>query len=162
MIEHLWYLPALLAGVAGIYLATFCHEVGHSLPVLLTGGRVSVSVGSETGRTASVGPLTVTVGVDGVWNTLRYGFYEPHEPPSKAVRALSTLTGPLATVGVVSLLGAALLSRGTSGPVSFALEVVFYGELSRAVVTVVPMTYSREPYTGVPSDGKRFLRLLRS
>jgi len=162
MVEALWYLPALLAGVAGIFVALFCHEFAHSVPVLLAGGRVSISVGSDTGRTVSLGPVTITAGVDGVWNTLHYGYYEYQETHSKRVRALSALAGPLVTVVIASLLGVALLDHGTSGPVSFVLEILLISELYRAVVTAVPMTYSREPYAGLPSDGKRFLQIVRS
>jgi Zn-dependent protease len=162
MVDGLWYLLALLAGVAGIFVALFCHEFGHSVPVLLAGGSVSISVGSDTGRTVSLGPVTITVGVDGVWNTLHYGYYEYQGTHSKHVRALSALAGPLVTVVTASLLGVVLLYRGTSGPVSFALEIVFISELYRAVVTIVPRTYSREPYAGLPSDGKRFLQIVRS
>jgi len=70
--------------VAGILVALFRHEFGHSVPVLLAGDSVSISVGSDTGRTVRLGPVTITAGVDRVWNTLQYGYCEYQETHSSA------------------------------------------------------------------------------
>lgn|GEM_PF-3374861 len=70
--------------MAGILVALFRHEFGHSVPVLLAGGTVSISVGSDTGRTVRLGPVTITAGVDRVWNTLQYGYCEYQETHSSA------------------------------------------------------------------------------
>ncbi|WP_135830027.1 hypothetical protein [Halorussus halobius] len=62
------------------------------------------------------------------------------------------------TIGV---LGVVLLG-GVDGPSFWVVANLLVGESYRLYRTVVPKTYSRGPYAGTPSDGKRFLRLVRS
>lgn len=162
MVEVLWYPLAIAGAAVGIVFARSLHELAHAVPILLDGGRVSVTVGSDDGPTVGLGPLTTTFGFDGLWKTLQFGYYEPRDDHSRFVRATSTLAGPLVTIAIVVVLGIALLSRGGDGPLVFVGRMVILGELMRAVYTTVPMTYSNGPYTGWESDGKRFLGIVRS
>lgn len=162
MVEVVWYPVVIAGGALGIVVALFLHELAHAVPILLDGGRVSITIGSEDGRTVGLGPLTATFGIDGFWKTLQFGYYEPRDDHSRFVRATSTLAGPLVTIAIVASLGIALLSLGGDGPLGFVGRMVFLGELMRAIYTAVPMTYSNGPYAGWPSDGKRFLDIVRS
>ncbi|WP_123535762.1 hypothetical protein [Halosimplex salinum] len=155
------YVLAVPAAVAGVVVALFLHEAAHSVPILLAGGCVHVSIGSDSGRTARLGPLTVTVGFDGVRKLLTYGYFEWEGTHSKRVRALSFAAGPAMTVLVVATLGAMVFRDGT-GPLSVCLTAIFYSELVRAVATIVPRTYSGGAYDGLDSDGKQLLDLVRS
>jgi len=65
------------------------------------------------------------------------------------------------TLSAIGVLGVALL-RGVDGPLSWVLWCLLASEVYRAYQTMVPRTYSTGPYEGSPSDGKRFLQLLRS
>lgn len=161
MVEAVWYLLAVVGAVAGSVLGLVLHELAHAAPLVLAGGSVRVTIGSDSGRTIHVGPLTITVGVDGVRTFMQYGYYEPNRRHSLRVRAVSIVSGPLMTVGIVSVLGV-MLYRGVGEPLFFVLTFVFFNELYRAIQTIVPKTYSRGPYRGMQSDGKRFLKLVRS
>ncbi|QLH80916.1 hypothetical protein [Halosimplex pelagicum] len=161
MIDVLPYALAVPVAVVGAVGALFLHEAAHATPILLAGGNVHISIGSETGRTARLGPLTVTVGFDGVRKLVAYGYFQWEETPSKRVQALSFAAGPAVTVLLAASLGLVAF-RGGNGPVSFCLTAVFYSELFRAVQTAVPRTYSRGAYAGLDSDGKQLLDLLRS
>jgi hypothetical protein len=160
MAALVWYAVACVGGVGAAVLALFAHELAHAVPILLAGGRAHVTVGDDEGRTANVGPLTVTVGFDRVATLLVYGYYEPSGVDSRAVHAVSTLAGPAVTVAVVAAAVAALLSV-EHGPLVLGIWFVLVSELRRGYYTLVPMTYSREPYAGDDSDMKRFLRLVR-
>lgn len=161
MIDLLWYPIAVLGGVVGAVVALFVHEFAHAVPVLLAGGSAHITVGSDDGRTWQVGPVTVTFGIDGLRKLIQYGHYRPTGVESERVHAVSILAGPAVTVGIVLLIGV-LVYRGVSDPVSFGLLFIFFSELSRAVQTIVPKTYSRGPYAGMDSDGKRFLQVVRT
>lgn len=161
MIGEAWYLVAFGGAMVGIVIALFVHEAAHAVPILLAGGSAHITMGSDSGRTVEYGPLTVTVGVDSVWTLLLYGRCAAEEEQSKRVRLLSVLSGPAVTVVIVSLLGI-VLYRGVDGPLSFGLTAIFYGELFRAIQTIVPKTYSYGPYSGMTSDGKRFLEVVRA
>lgn len=145
----------------GILGLLFVHELGHALPVLLAGGRAHVTVGSHDGRTATFGRLSVTVGVPGLRRLLKYGEIRWSGVDSKRVRAAAILGGPAVTVSAVGVLGVVLL-RGVDGPAFLVVANLLVSESYRAYQTIVPKTYSRGPYDGTPSDGKRFLRLVRS
>jgi len=161
MIGVLPYALAVPAAVAGIVAGLFLHEVAHAAPVLFAGGSAHVTVGSDSGRTVRVGPLTVTAGFDGVRKLLSYGYFQWDGTPSKRVRALSLAAGPSVTILLAASLGLVAVRDG-DGPVSFCLTAVFYSELFRAVQTAVPRTYSRGAYAGLDSDGKQLLDLVRS
>ncbi|QLH76592.1 hypothetical protein HZS55_04405 [Halosimplex rubrum] len=161
MSDVLLYALAVPAAVVGIVVALFLHEAAHAAPVLLAGGSSHISVGSDSGRTARFGPLTVTVGFDGVRKLVAYGYHEWEGTHSKRVRTASIAAGPAMTVLIVAALGPVMFRDGTT-PISFCLRAIFYSEFFRAVQTIVPRTYSRGAYAGLDSDGKQFLRLVRS
>ncbi len=145
----------------GIFGLLFCHELGHALPALLAGGRAHVTVGSHDGRTVTLGRLSVTVGMDGFRSLFTYGDIQWSGPDSTFVRAAVILGGPAVTVSAVGVLGFVLL-RGVDGSLFWVLGNILVSEGYRAYQTVVPKTYSKGPYEGRPSDGKRFLRLIRA
>lgn len=139
----------------------FCHELGHAIPVLLAGGRADITVGSHEGWTATVGRLSVTVGMDGLWSLFTYGYIEWSGVDSRSVLIASILGGPFVTVSAVVILGVALL-RGADGPWFWVLGNLLVSESYRASQTILPKTYSQGPYEGLPSDGQRLRQLLRS
>lgn len=100
------------------------YELAHAAPLVLAGGGVRVTIGSDSGRTIHVGPLTMTVGENGVRTFMQYGYYEPNRRHSLRVRAVSVASRPLMTVGIVSVLGV-MLYRGVGEPPSFVLTFVF-------------------------------------
>lgn len=159
MVGVIWYLMALFGAMIGVVVALFLHEFAHAVPLLITGGSAHIIVGSDAGRTARLGPLTVTFGVDSVMKLMQYGHYEPNGSHSTRVHALSVLAGPFTTVLLVSLLGA-VIYRGVSEPLLVGLTFIFFSELYRALQTVVPNTYSDGPYAGMKSDAKRFLQIV--
>ncbi|WP_135364943.1 hypothetical protein [Halosimplex halophilum] len=161
MIGVLPYALAVPVALAGAVAALFLHEAAHAAPVLLAGGSAHVSIGSASGRTVRLGPLTVTAGFDGVRKLVAYGYCDREGTRSKRVRAVSIAAGPAVTVLLAASLGLVAFRAG-DGPASFCLTAVFYSELFRAVQTVVPRTYSRGAYAGLDSDGKQLLTLLRS
>jgi hypothetical protein len=65
------------------------------------------------------------------------------------------------TLSVAGTLGVVLL-RGVDGPLFWVLANLLVSESYRAYQTVIPKTYSRGPYEGMPSDGMRFQRLIQS
>lgn len=153
---------AILAGLPLVMLLElFLHELGHAVPVLLAGGRAHITIGSHDGRTTTVGPLTVTVGTDGLKNTFRYGSIDWRGVESRYINALGIVGGPLVTL-LLMLGTVALLIRGVDGVVYGALLFLLFWLLNRAYYTIVPTTYSGGPYGGTASDGKRLLELLRS
>lgn len=162
MFDAGWYLAALFLGLAGVWIALLVHEFAHAVPHLLAGRAVEITLGSDDGRTVRVGPLTLTVGTNGLWWTFGFGYFVPEAPGSRRIRAASFLLGPLASLSIVSAFGLVLLEIGTSGPRAFAVEMVCYSELIRTAMTAAPVTYRRGPYAGWDSDGKQFLRLVRS
>lgn len=145
----------------GILGLLFVHELGHALPILLAGGRAHVTLGSHDGRTATLGRLSVTLGVPGIWQLLTYGDIRWSGVDSKRVRAAAILGGPAVTVTAVGVLGVVLL-RGVDGPSFWVVANLLASDSYRAYQTIVPKTYSQGPYDGMPSDGERFLRLVRS
>ena len=161
MLSVAWYGLALLCAVFGVVVSLGVHEVAHAVPIVVAGGTAHVTIGSDSGRTAQFGPVTVTFGYDGVRQLMQYGHYEPTGVDSKRVHAVAIAAGPLATLAVITLL-AVTLSHGVRGPAAFGLTFVLCSELYRAVQTIVPKTYANGPYAGVESDGKRLLRLIRS
>ncbi|MEY7850215.1 hypothetical protein AB7C87_13560 [Natrarchaeobius sp. A-rgal3] len=160
MLEVAWFLLIPVGIVVGVVTALFLHELAHAVPILLAGGTTHITIGSDSGRTVGFGPLTMTVGFDGVWKLMLYGRCRSERHHSSPVRAISVLAGPVVTVVIVSTLW--MVSRGVSGPLSFVLTAIFYSELFRAILTTVPMTYPTGPYAGMTSDGKRFLEIVRS
>ncbi|WP_436908784.1 hypothetical protein [Halosimplex marinum] len=160
MSDVVLYVLAVPAAAVGIVLALFLHEAAHAAPILLAGDSAHISIGSDSGRTGRLGPLALTVGFDGVRKALTYGYFEWEGTPSKRVRAVSFAAGPAMTLLVVAILGTVVFRDG-NGPLSVCLTAVFYSELYRAVVTIVPRTYSGGPYAGLDSDGKQFLELVR-
>jgi len=145
-------------GILGLLVA---HELGHALPVLLAGGRAHVTVGSRDGRTATLGRFSVTVGAPGLRRLLTYGEIAWSGVDSNRVRAAAILGGPAVTASAIGVLGL-VLSGGVDGPSFWVVANLLVGESYRLYQTAVPKTYSRGPYEGMPSDGKRFLRLVRS
>lgn len=139
----------------------FLHEFGHVLPPLLAGGDATIYVGSREGRTATLGPLTLTVGVEGIWSVFHFGEVEWDGVDARTVHAAGIVGGPLVSAVVATALGALLL-RGVTEPAFWVVAWLCLNELLRLVRTVVPMTYSRGQYAGMPSDGKRLLQLLES
>ena len=145
----------------GIFGFLFCHELGHAVPVLLAGGRASITIGSHEGRTVSVGRLWMTVGMSGLWSLFTYGDIQWDGVDSRFAQAASILGGPFVTVSAVGILGVVLL-RGVDGPLFWVLANLLASESYRAYQTILPKTYSKGPYEGLPSDGKRLQQLLRS
>jgi len=157
-----------LAGVAvyclipvGILGLLFAHELGHALPVLFAGGRAQITIGGHDGRTATLGRLSVTVGVPGLRRLFTYGEVAWSGVDSKRVRAAAILGGPAVSASAVVVLGLVLLD-GVDGPSFWVVANLLVSESYRLYQTAVPKTYSRGPYEGKPSDGRRFLRLVRS
>lgn len=152
---------ALLAALpAGMWALLGCHELGHALPVLAAGGRAHVTIGSPDGRTVTAGRLSVTVGYDGLKRFFTYGTVHWDDVDSTFVRAVGILGGPLVSLTAIGALALAL-RRGADGLAFLVLANLLLGESLRAYHTIVPKTYSSGPYEGSPSDGKRFLQLIR-
>lgn len=161
MLVALGYAVAIASALVGIVVALALHEFAHAVPLLLDGGRVHVRIGSEDGRTVGIGPLTVTAGFDSIEGLVQFGYYEVQDTHSDRVRAVAALAGPSMTVLVVVLVGFAFFNV-PSGPSSVLLGTILISEAYRAIQTIVPKTYSDGPYAEWDSDGKRFLRLVRS
>lgn len=157
-----WYATAAVVGLGGAFLGLVVHEVAHAVPTLLAGHGAHVTIGSDSGRTVRLGRLSFTVGYDGPRKLLVYGHYWPDGSPSPRVQVASTAAGPLATVAMVVIVGGVLYRGGVPEPVRWGLAYVFASDAYRAVLTIVPTTYSRGPYAGEESDGKRILQLVRS
>ncbi|WP_246970534.1 hypothetical protein [Natribaculum luteum] len=149
---------AIPVGMVGFLV---CHEFGHALPILLTGGRAHITIGSPDGQTATIGRLSLTVGIDGISSLFRYGTCQSSGVDSTFVRAIGILGGPLVTGSIVCALGGILL-RGVDGVPFWVVVNLLLSEGYRAYQTIVPKTYTQGPYEGLASDGKRFLQLLQS
>jgi len=145
----------------GILGLLFVHELGHAVPILVAGGRAHITVGSHDGWTAAFGRLSVTIGMDGLWSLFTYGYIEWDGVESRFALAAGILGGPFVTLSVVGTL-CVLLVRGVEGPFFWVLLNLLVSESYRAYQTILPKTYSRGPYEGQPSDGKRFKQLLWS
>jgi hypothetical protein len=154
-------VAVFLAIPVGILALLVAHELGHAVPVLLAGGSVYVSIGSDTGWTVTFGRLTVTAGYDGLWSLFTYGTIQWSGVDSTRVRAAGIVGGPLVTLGAIVALGVVLV-RGIEEPLFWVVANLLLSECYRAYKTVLPRTYASGPYEGMPSDGKRLLDLLRS
>ena len=147
--------------VAGQFLLLVLHEFGHVVPILVTGGTAHITIGSRNGQTVRLGPLRFTIGFDTVLSLFTYGTVEWTGVESKRIHAVAILAGPFTSLTVVLIVGAGLL-RGVEPPVYWIFINLALLEIWRLYQTLVPKTYSRGPYEGVPSDGQRFLQLIRS
>lgn len=161
MIGQLWIVAVIPVAVLGVVFALFLHELAHVVPILLAGHVAQITIGNDAGRTVGLGPLSVTVGYDGLVKLTQFGYYQPEGDPSRRIEAIAALAGPLATFLLVASLGVALY-RGVAEPLVFVTSTVVLSEINRLYQTAVPKTYSRGPYAGWDSDGKRFLQLVRS
>lgn len=161
MLNNFGSVVLYVAIPAGVFGLLFWHELGHALPILLTGGRAHIIIGSRDGRTVTLGRLVITVGIDGLWSFFTYGTIQWSEVNSESIQGMAILGGPLATAGAIGALSFGLL-RGVDGPLRGVLVYFLVIEGYRIYQTVVPKTYSRGPYEGLPSDGKRFLQLIQS
>jgi hypothetical protein len=152
----------IISGVAvGQFLLLILHEFGHVIPVLATGGTAHITIGGRDGRTVNFGPVGLTVGLESVQSVFTYGTVKWRGVSSDRVQAVAILSGPLMSFVVVLILGATVLG-GVEPPIHWILINLTLLETWRLYQTLVPKTYSRGPYEGTPSDGKRFLRLVRS
>ncbi|WP_434523175.1 hypothetical protein [Halorubrum sp. AS12] len=152
----------IITGVAvGQFLLLILHEFGHVIPVLAIGGTAHITVGGQDGRTVNFGPLEVTVGLESVQSVFTYGTVKWRGVNSDRIHAVAILSGPLMSFVVVLIFGATVLS-GVESPIHWILINLALLETWRLYQTLVPKTYSRGPYEGRPSDGKRFLQLVLS
>ncbi|RYJ08027.1 hypothetical protein ELS19_19745 [Halogeometricum borinquense] len=147
--------------VAGQFLLLIVHEFGHVIPVLATGGTAHITIGGHDGRTVKIGPVEVTVGFESVQSVFTYGTVEWRGVESDWIHAVAILSGPLMSLVVVLIFGVTVL-RGIEPPIYWILANLALLETVRLYQTLIPKTYSRGPYEGRPSDGKRFLQLVRS
>jgi hypothetical protein len=161
MAEGIASVAVFVAIPVGVLALLVAHELGHAVPVLLAGGSVHVSIGSDTGQTVTLGRLTVTAGYAGLWALLTYGTVEWSGVTSTRVRAAGIVGGPLVTLGAILGL-TAVLRRGLPEPLFWVAANLLLSECYRAYKTVLPRTYSSGPYEGIPSDGKRLLDVLRA
>lgn len=148
---------AIPVGILGLLVA---HELGHAVPVLLAGGSAHVTIGSDSGRTVTLGRLTVTAGYERLWTLFTYGTIRWSDVDSTRVRAASILGGPLVTLTAIGGLSAVLF-RGVEEPLFWVVTNLLVSECYRAYTTLRPRTYASGPYQGMPSDGKRFLDVIR-
>lgn len=151
----------LLGVAAGQFVLMLLHEVGHVVPVLVAGGTARVAIGRGDGRTGRYVPVECTVGLESVRSLFTYGTVEWTGVESDRVHAVAILCGPLTSLAM-DLVFAAGLVRGVEPPAYWILANLAFLETWRLYQTVVPKTYSRGPYEGMPSDGERFHRLLRA
>jgi hypothetical protein len=152
----------IISGAAvGQFLLLILHELGHVIPVLATGGTAHITIGGQGGRTVNFGQVEVTVGLENVQSVFRYGTVKWKGVNSDRIHAVAILSGPLMSLVVVLILGATVLS-GVESPIHWILVNLALLETWRLYQTLVPKTYSWGPYEGMPSDGKRFLQLVRS
>ena len=155
-------LLLIFMGVAvGQFLLLFLHEFGHVIPVLATGGTAQITIGSPDGRTVQSGPIRFTIGFKTVQSLFIYGTVNWWGVESDRIHAIAILSGPLMSLTMILISGGALLG-GVDSPLYWIFVNLVFLETWRLYQTIVPKTYSRGPYEGMPSDGKRFLQLIRS
>lgn len=146
---------------AGQFSLLLLHEFGHVVPILATGGTAKVTVGRGGGRTVQFGPVEFAIGLATVRSLFTYGTVEWTGVESNRVQAIAILSGPLTSLTMVLVFAATLL-RGVEPPAYWIFANLALLETWRLYQTLVPKTYSRGAYEGMPSDGMRFLRLIRS
>lgn len=162
MIDLVVYAIPVLGLCLALPAALFLHELGHAIPIVATDGRAHIVIGSSDGWTRVIGPIRVTVGTEGIWSPLYYGYCSWEGVRSRPVRAIGLLAGPGMTLLVVAATGVAT-SVVERESLRFAVVGLFYNQAFLAIITLFPMKYPSwwGLYAGRSSDGHKLLSLLR-
>jgi hypothetical protein len=143
-------------------LLTLLHELGHATAAaLLTRARATVVQGGQPSLVRlSIWRLDFELRpAIGWWAWFGYTRSEADTTPARRVLILAA--GPLVSLLAFVLL--ALLAGGLSFPASWFVWAAAWGAGWQFLATALPIRYGRffGPYSGMVSDGRRILELLR-
>ena len=135
-----------------IFISTFFHELGHAIMYRLFSGGKDWKIILGSGRTIFAGKRLII----NVWFILGGWVTWPDISAPKFHRILWYSGGFLFNIAL-AVLFFMLLQISGSDIWQFAL----YFNIIQAAMTMTPMTYTFEPYSGMESDGLRIYRLIK-
>lgn len=147
------------------FFSALIHEFGHALVYMIVTGDSHWHIRIGAGKTLlKTQRLTIKFAPF-------YGFFEPYENKldTKAKSILMLLGGPLFSLIMVVLL---LFIRLKTGTFDFGfitldaiiniLSLAFFLNISTFLFTIVPMRYFWGEHRGMPSDGLRIFKIVKS
>ncbi|MGF1779793.1 hypothetical protein [Vibrio nomapromontoriensis] len=152
---------ALLIGFVFVMpFLVLLHEIGHAIPILITGEKVQITLGSsDFVSSLSIGGLSIQSSLI----PLNVGYCSTQAELTKAVNIVSIIGGPIVSALCAAILFA--LSRILEGQIIvFLVRFGAWFSVFQFLLTIAPIQYGEWflGYAGVDSDGLRLIKLMRT
>lgn len=157
-------IPPLLLIVAMIavlnIIFTILHEIGHAIPILLSGNKAHIFIGSATGVQVQLGRLKMTFGWDGI-TSIASGYCAWETSREDLVVFFAYIGGPIMSLAICVGMSF-IVDFNSQTAFGKSILYVWFGQIFILVITAIPIQYPDwwPSIVGDESDGKQALDLL--